>query len=105
MIEADEGIDLRNRLLKIGAELLHHAAADDQALDPFSLALGDLQDGVDRLFLRRVDEAAGVDDDDFSFADLGRELRAVVRELGDVTLTVDRVLVAAEGKKREFQRC
>ena len=47
MIESDERIDLRNRLLQIASVLLHHAACDDQPLDAFVFALGDFEDRID----------------------------------------------------------
>jgi len=60
-IEADEGVDLRDGLLQVAAVLLDQAAGDDQPLQPPPLPLRDLEDRVDRLLLRGVDEAAGVD--------------------------------------------
>ena len=61
-----------------------------------------LEDGVDRLLLRVVDERAGVDDDHVGVGRVGRDL--VPGLLGDAQhhLAVDEVLGAAEGEKADL---
>ena len=61
---AEHRVDLRNLLLQLVAIALGQAAGDDQPpARAVLLVLRHLEDGVDRLLLRRVDERAGVDDE------------------------------------------
>ena len=103
MIEPDERVDLRNGLLQIGAVLLHHAAADDQPLHAFPFALRDLQDRVDRLLLRRVDEAARIDDDDIGLVEVVRDRDGgITLKLSKHDLGIDEILRTAEGDHADF---
>ena len=96
---ADDGVDFGN----VGADLV--AVALDQAAgnnQPRRLAaIGDLvlhhlEDGVDALLLGRVDEGAGIDDQDLGvFGALG-ELGAVVVQEAHHHFGVDEILGAAE---------
>ena len=61
-----------------------------------------LDDRVERLLLRGVDEAAGVDDDHLGVGEIVGVLRAAIGELGEISLAVDGVLVAAEGDEADF---
>ena len=63
-----------------------------------------LDDGFEGLFLGRVDEAAGVDDDEVRLICAGRRLGAVGGQFGDVAFGVDGVLVAAECDEVESHR-
>jgi hypothetical protein len=65
---ADYGVDFGDVLLDLVAVALDEAAGDDEALGFAAvgdLVLHHLEDGVDGLLLGGVDEAAGVDDEDF----------------------------------------
>jgi len=58
---------------------LHHAAdTNDGAADTALLEPPCFDERVDGFLLRRVDEAAGVDDDDFGLGEIRRELGATV---------------------------
>jgi len=84
---------------------LHHAAdADYRAAGAALLEPARFDERVNGLFLRGVNEAAGVDDDDFRLGEIGRELGAAVRQLCDVAFAIDGILVAAECEEGELQR-
>ena len=98
MIESDERVDLRNRLLQIASVLLHHATGDDQPFDALVLALGNFEDRVDRLLFRSVDEAAGVDDHDIGLVEIVRDRDVrLLAELSQHDLGIDEILGASEG--------
>ena len=69
--------------------------------EPSVLQTAGLDHRVDRLLLGRVDEAAGVDDDDLGVARSLTVLGAASDELREVALAVDGVLVAAEGDEAD----
>src|SRR4051812_19668930 len=84
---AEKEIDFGKGVRQLLLVALHHAAdADHGAAASGFLEPSRLDQRVDRFLLGRVDESAGVDDDDLGFVDVGRELRAIVRELSDVAL-------------------
>ena len=60
---------------------------------------GHFENGVDRLLLGRVDEGAGVDDEDFGLFGMGGEPRAGAVEQAHHHLGVDEVFGAAQGDK------
>ena len=94
---AEEEVDLGELARELGLVALDHASnGDDRLARAVGLAAPGVDDRVDRLLLRRVDEAAGVDDDHVGVIELGRELTAVIREQREIALAVDRVLVAAK---------
>ena len=96
---ADDGVDLGNVLLDLVAVALDQAAGHDEAAGLAAggdLVLRHLEDGVDRLLLGRVDEAAGVDDQNLGVLGAGGELGAGVVEQAHHHLGVDEVLGAAE---------
>src|SRR5438105_15110862 len=98
MIEAHERVDLRDRLLELGAVLLHHAAGYDQSLDAVPLPPRYLEDGIDRLLLRCIDEAAGVDDHHVRcFEVVGDRDRRLLAELTEHDLGIDEIFGAAQG--------
>jgi len=59
---------------------------------------------IDRFALGRVDEAAGIHDDQLRGRRVGDPLGAVIEELREVALRVDGVLVAAEGDEGNAHR-
>jgi len=93
-----DGQDRRVRLLDeilLGAE----AAGDDDLA-----VLGQrLADRVERLLLRGVDEAAGVDDDEVGTAVGLRGLVALGAQLGEDALGIDERLRAAERDETDFR--
>ena len=68
----------------------------------FALVLDHLEDGVDRLLLGGVDEAAGVDDDDLGVFGALSQLGAVVVEKPHHDFGVDEVFGAAERDEADF---
>ena len=71
------GVDFGDVLLDLVAVALDEAAGYDEALGfaaVLLLVLDHLEDGVDGLLLGGVDEAAGVDDEDFGVFGAGGEL-------------------------------
>jgi hypothetical protein len=59
---ADDAVDFGDQALQLRAVALGQTAGDDQLLSG-ALARRVLEDGLRRLFLRGIDEGAGVDDD------------------------------------------
>jgi hypothetical protein len=103
LCRAKEEIDLGERRPELFLVPLNEATNGDNGLAcTVRLVTASLDDGVDRLLLRRVDEAARVDDDDVGFLERAGRLRAVRDQFGEVALAVDRVLVAAEGEKADL---
>jgi hypothetical protein len=95
----------RDVLLDFVAVALDEAAGYYDALGfaaVLLLVLHHLEDGVHGLLLGRVDEAAGVDDDDFGVFGPGGELGSVVMEEAHHDLGVDEVLGAAERDEAYF---
>lgn len=80
---SDDCVHFRDVLLDLVAVTLYQAAGYDDALGfaaVLLLVLDHLEDGVDRLLLGGVDEAAGVDDDDLGVFGPGGEFGSVVVE-------------------------
>jgi len=97
-------VDFRQSFRQLGLMPLDHAAHSNYCLaHTVGLIASRLEHRVDGFLLRRVDEAAGVDDDYIGFAELRRELAAVIRQLGQVSLGIDGILVAAERDEADFQ--
>ena len=75
LVRAQNGVDLRNLVLKFSAVPLHQAPGHDEAPCPaLCLVPRHLEDSVDRLLLRGLDEAAGVDHQRLSLVRLLCEL-------------------------------
>ena len=90
-------VDLRNLLSQFVAIPLGQAAGDDQSFAGARLlVLGHLEDGVDRLLLRFVDERAGVDDEHVGVGGIAGELMPLLLGEPEHHLGVDEVLRAAE---------
>ena len=101
---AEEEVDLGKGVRELLLVPLDHAPyADDGAAGARLLQTPRFDECVDGLLLRRVDESAGIDDDDVGRAEIGGEFRPAIRELRDVALAIDGVFVAAEGEDRKLQ--
>ena len=89
---ADDGVDFGDVLLDFVAIALDEASGDDEFLG-FAMRLvpGHLEDGVDRLLLGRVDEGAGVDDQDVGGFGVADDARAGVVEQAHHDFAVDEV--------------
>ena len=93
---ADYGVDFWDALPDFVAVALDEAAGDDElAGRAGGFVAGHLEDGVDRLLLGGVDEAAGVDDEDLGLFGMGGEARAGAVEQAHHHLGVDEVFGAA----------
>ena len=102
LVEPDEAVDLRDLALELVAVAVHHAAGDEELRAGAALlARRHLEDGVDRLALRLVDEGAGVDDHGLGRVGVGHDLVAATRELAEQDLAVDEVLGAAEADQAD----
>ena len=78
VIQADEGIHLRQFSAQLLRVTLHHAPGHHQTAAGAGLfQLSHFQDGVDGFLARGVDEAAGVHDDDVGAAGVGCDEHAV----------------------------
>ena len=96
---ADDRIYLRNVLADLVPISLHKTACDH---DPLRLAamrllmLHHLENGIDRLLLRRIDEAARVDHDDLGIFRTRGQLGPIVMEQTHHHFAIDQVLRASE---------
>jgi hypothetical protein len=93
---------------QIRRETLRHAPGDDELLAGAALlhaaGLVGLEDVVDRFLLGRVDERAGVYDDDVGLVLIGDDFHAGLVEVADHDLAIHEVLCAAEGNEGDFDR-
>jgi hypothetical protein len=107
LIDAHEGIDFRHELGQVVAKPLRQAAGDDERLTAVvGLAdLGGFENGIHALFLRRVDEGAGVDDDGVGGGGVVGDLDAALKERAEHNLGIDQVFGAAERDKPDAERC
>ena len=95
---AEEVVHLGQLAGELVGVALHEAARDDELLAAAgALQLGEPHDGVDRLHLRALDEAAGVHDDHLGLLRILHEAVAGLRERPEHHLAVHPVLRAAEG--------
>jgi hypothetical protein len=94
---ADDGVDLWNLRTQLVAVALGQAPGDDERPATAALlVLGQLEDRVDRLLLRFVDERARVDDEDVSVCRVACQLVAGLLREPEHDLGVDEVFRAAE---------
>jgi hypothetical protein len=78
---ADYGVYFGDVFLDFVAVSFDEAAGDDDAAclaAVLLLVLDHLQDGINGFLLGGIDEAAGVDDDDFGVFGVGRQLSAIM---------------------------
>ena len=101
---ADDGVDLGDVFLDFVAIALDEASGDDELLGfAMRLMAGHLEDGVDRFLLGRVDEGAGVDDQDVGGFGVAGDARAGVVEQAHHDFAVDEVFGAAEADESDAQ--
>ena len=94
---AEHRVDLRNLRLQLVAIALAEAAGHDQPLAGAGLLeLRELENGVDRFLFRRIDERAGIDDEDVGFGRVRRQRVAALLREPHHHLGVDEVLRTAE---------
>src|SRR5687768_2293422 len=81
---------------------LHHAPdGDDRLAGAVLLETAGLNQRIDRLLLRRINEAAGVDDDDLGGPQIADVLGTAPDEAREVALAVDGILVATQGDESD----
>ena len=102
-IGANQRVHFRKLIANLIAIALHHASRHDQLprLAGF-LVFGHLQNRVDGFLLGRIDEAAGVDHQDFGVARLRRQLVPALRQMAHHHLCIHEVLRASETYKTNF---
>ncbi len=108
VVEAEDGVGLGQRLGEVLAVALGQAADGDDGLGLAALVgrglqVRGLQQGVDRVLLGRLDEAAGVDHDRVGVGRVVDEQEAVGGEPAGQLLGVDLVAGAAQGQHRDRQ--
>src|SRR5262245_51944246 len=102
---AEDRIDLGHLLQDLAAVALRQAAGDDQrAAAAAPLQLGELEDGVDRLLARAVDEGARVHDHAFGVLGALYERMAGGGEAAEHQLGVDLVLGTTERGQVDLHR-
>jgi len=100
-----EEIHLGQRLDQLVLVPLHHTAdADDGPCLPRLFETPGFDEGVDGLLLCRIDEPAGIDEDDLGVVEIRGVFGAAIGEARYVALAVDGVLVAAERDDRDLHR-
>ena len=93
---ADDGVHFRNAFADFVAVAFDEASSDDELSGlPVCFELRHFKDGVDGLLLGGVDEAAGVDDEDFGLLGTRGQARATAIEEAHHDLGVDQVFGAA----------
>src|SRR5262249_39483369 len=104
LVGADERIALRNLLGDVAAIPPHQAARHNQLLCTADLlVLGHFENGVDRFYLRGIDEAAGVHDQYIGLVGMRRQLVAFGYKLAHHHFTINEVLGTAKTDKANFQ--
>src|SRR4029077_1802616 len=99
----EEEIDLGDYVCELSLVALDHATdGDDSLATSLCLEARRFDHGVDRFLLGSVDEAAGIDDDDFSFSEIRGVFGGITGELREVSFAVDGVLVATERDDADF---
>ena len=105
LARAQEKIDLGERFLEFLAVPLDHAAHGDDRPRPARLfQTSGFDDRIDRFFLRGVDEAAGVHENDVRILGLLDGLGAAICQLREVAFGVNGVFVAAQRDDRDLHR-
>ncbi len=100
---ADDGVYFRNLLADFAAVALGQASGDDQSLGAAEfLVFGHFQNGVDGFLLRRLDEAARIDDKDVRLARTRRDFVSRARENTHHHLAIHEVFRASEADESDF---
>jgi hypothetical protein len=103
LARADKGVDLGHLGAQLVAVALDEATRDDEPLTlPLGLQARGFEDGVDRLFLRRVDKATRVDDERVGLGRVARDLVAFLLQPPHHHLAIDEVLRAAQTDESNF---
>jgi len=106
LIEADEGVDFGEFAGEFGGESLGHAASDDEALIgaaavEAAIAVG-FENSGDAFGFGRVNEGAGIDDEDIGFGGVGGEFHAGGAKVAEHDFGIDEILSTTEGDETDF---
>jgi hypothetical protein len=96
IVQTDEAVDLGDLPSQIERIPIGHAAGHQDLLHATLFRSGDLQDGIDRLLFRLLDETAGVHDDRFGISDVVDDAVPPLAQLAEHDLAVHPVLRAAQ---------
>src|ERR1043166_10298029 len=82
LIDADEGIDLRQEFGQLLAKALGQTAGNDEALAWIAglAQFGGLEDGIDAFLLSGIDKGTGVDDQNVGLAGIVGDFQTVLEE-------------------------
>ena len=98
IVDPDEEVDFREVFGQLRAVALHQAAGHHQALGGIALLeAGQIQDGVHRFFTGRLDEGAGIDQQEIGGRRRTGDLPARPGEAPQHDFRVHQVLGAAQG--------
>ena len=103
---AHEAVHLGHFAVEVVDVALGEAAGDEQLFEPARLlVLRHLENGLDGFLLGRLDEAAGVDEDDLRLGGVGDDLVARLFERSEDHFAVHAVLGAAERDHAHLLHC
>jgi len=103
---SEDGVDFGNFLPELVAVALCKTTGHDEPLTvALRLVPRHLEDRVDRFLLRRVDESAGIDDDDVRTRRIRREVVAGVARKPEHYFRVDEILGTPERDETDFHFC
>ena len=101
---AEHHVDLRDLGLELVSVPLAQAAGHDQPFArPAALEFGHLEDRVDRFLLGRINEGAGIDDDDVRVLGVGGDFMPGLARQAQHDFAIHKILRTAERQEPEFQ--
>ena len=105
LVQTDQRIHLGDFLPQLVVVALGQAAADDDFLPRIfpHAAVMHFEDGVDRFFLGRVDEPAGVDDEHIGLGRFAGDLELPAGGAAEHDLGINKVLRAAEADHADLR--
>ena len=106
LARADHKVNFGDLSQNVLAEAFHEASGDHELLRRAQLLVfRHLQDGVNRLALGRLDEAARVDNDDVGVSGARRQLVAPAGQDAEHHFAVHQVLGTAQTHHSHFRHC
>ena len=104
IVDPDEQVDFREVARKLKAVALHQAASHHQAhLRAALLQAGQVKNGVHRLLTGRLDEGAGIDQEEFGGGRLPGDFPSRLDQAPQHDFRVHQVLGAAQGNGVDLQ--
>ncbi len=99
----EKQVNLGQLLLEILLIALRQTTGHDQhPAGAAFLVVGDLQNGIDGLFLGIIDKGTGVDDDNIRLTFINNNFKALGRQMAQHHLGIDQVFRAAEADQTDF---